>query len=64
MLLFKSNSPPESSEAALEEEDSEVVVDPTAVLVGVEDSIMELDRPGEEKKKRWEVNAVMKSTAT
>lgn len=34
------------------------------VVVVVVDSMMELDRPGEEKKKRWEVKAVTKSTAT
>lgn len=41
-----------------------MVVDSVAVVVVVVDSMMELELPGEEKKKRWEVKAVMKSTAT
>lgn len=59
-LLFKSKSSEDNEFVDL----VAVAAAAAVVVVVVEDSIIELDRPGEEKKKRWEVNAVMKSTAT
>ena len=60
-LLFKSKSSEDNEFVDLVAVAAAAAV---VVVVVVEDSIIELDRPGEEKKKRWEVNAVMKSTAT
>lgn len=61
LKIINSSSLP-SYLAEYSDDNDMVVVD--SVVVGVVDSMMELELPGEEKKKRWEVKAVMKSTAT
>lgn len=61
LKIIKSSSLP--SYLAEYSDDSDMVVVDSVVVVVV-DSMMELELPGEEKKKRWEVKAVMKSTAT